>query len=270
MSGLGLFTNYCSLYTVTMSWASRRRTLYSLAIGSVLVLLIGVPLGMYLYEQPTCTDGKKNQSETDIDKGGPCTILDERTLAAHATLFVRAFPVRPGEYGVTAYVQNPNRSAGVSEARYRVSVYDQKNVLIAEREGQTPIMPGGITPVYEPGIMAGGRTASRAFFEFTETLVWVSAKADASSLVVSNTAIRNLDTEPELSAEVTNTSVATVLNVRYVATLFDAAGDAFASSETIIPSLGAGKTRTIVFTWPQAFSVAPARIDVLPVVPFGE
>lgn len=261
-----LFTARCSLYTIPMSWASRRRTLYLTVIGAVVALFVGVPIAYFLYQEPTCTDGAQNQGETAPDKGGPCDILDERAISPEALLFARAFPVREGEYGITAYVQNPNRGAGVASARYRFSVYDERNVLVAEREGVTSLQPGAITPIYEAGIRSGERAVSRTFFEFTGPLTWVKANGDADSLQVSGTRVSDITGTPRVSATVTNTGIGELTDISYVATLFDTAGNAFASSKTVIPSLEGGESKAITFIWPRPFSVAPARIDVLPVM----
>src|SRR3989344_828026 len=140
-----------------MSWASRRRTVYLLGIFLFFAVVLGIPTAIWLYEPPTCFDGTQNQGETALDKGGPCVLLDERTLSPSAILWSRAFSVRTGSYNALAYIENPNRDAGVRLVAYRFGLYDEKNVLVAERDGRTFVMPGGITPVFEGAIDTGNR-----------------------------------------------------------------------------------------------------------------
>jgi hypothetical protein len=250
-----------------MSWASRRRTAYGIGVFLFLAIVIGVPLAIWIYDAPTCFDGKQNQTETTVDKGGPCLLIDERTLQPAATLWTRAFQVRGGLYSAVAYVENPNTGAGVESARYQLRLYDDRNVLVAEREGTTFIMPGGITPIYEGGIDTGNRAVARAFLEFTSSLVWKHMENPADVLVIGNRAISAIDAAPRLEANVKNTSVAVIQDPEFVAIVFDTAGNAFAASATTLTRLAGNEEGRVVFTWPDPFPKAPGRIDVLPLLP---
>src|SRR5262245_42578779 len=133
-----------------MSWASRRRATYTTGAIVFFVILLGGPLVYWYLKIPeTCSDGIKNGDETAVDKGGSCPLLDERLLSPHAILWARQFSVRDGSYNVIAYVENPNENAGVKVAPYRFRLYDDRNILVAEREGAGFIMPGTVTPIFE-------------------------------------------------------------------------------------------------------------------------
>src|SRR3989344_4168769 len=135
-----------------MSWASRRRTIYAIGVILFFLIVVGGPLlYSYLKTPPTCTDGRQNQGETSVDKGGPRPLLDTSSLSPSAILWTRSFYVRSGSYDAVAYIQNPNQEAGVRAVSYRF-------VLIAERTGAAFLMPGGITPVFEGAIDTGNRT----------------------------------------------------------------------------------------------------------------
>src|SRR3989344_7429415 len=112
-STIHCFSIYFILYTpyailLFMSWASRRRTFYILGIVLFFMVTVGIPAAIFLYKPPTCFDGKQNQEETAVDKGGPCLLLDERTLVPHAVVWSRSFEVRDGTYSAVAYIENPN------------------------------------------------------------------------------------------------------------------------------------------------------------------
>ena len=249
-----------------MSWASRRRTVYSLGVFFFFAIVIGVPTAVLLYEPDTCFDEKQNQEETAVDKGGPCLLLDERTLSPHATLWSRAFLVRGGSYSATAYIENPNREAGVRAVGYRFGLYDEHNILVAERVGKTYIMPGGITPVFEGAINTGNRTVARTYFEFTSPLIWERMVNTVSVLEVGNKKVTNIVATPRLTAEVENTSVAAIPNPSFVAVVFDTAGNAFAASATMLPRLEEGEKGEVVFTWPDPYPHPVGRIDILPIL----
>ena len=250
-----------------MSWASRRRTSYTLGVIIFFAVVIGGPVAyVYFKTPPTCSDGIQNQDETSVDKGGQCFILDERTLQPHATLWARSFRVRDGSYNAVAYIQNPNKDAGVRAAHYRFGLYDPKNILIAEREGIMFVMPGATTPVIEAKIGTGNRIVAHTYFEFTEPPVWERMKNNALTVTVNNKDISNITAAPRLSATVKNTAVASLIDVSFVAVVFDPAGNAFAASATTLARLDAGASSQITFTWPDPFAIQPGRIDVIPLV----
>ncbi len=250
-----------------MSWASRRRTVYVSGAILFFLLVIGGPIAYEYFSTPaTCSDGIQNQNETDIDKGGVCPLLDEGALQPHAVLWARSFHVRDGSYNATAYIQNSNKEAGVRQIRYHFGLYDSSNILVAEREGITFIMPGAITPIFEPKIDTGNRIVSRTYFEFTSAFVWERMTNTALVFAVSNKDVSSTDTMPRLSATVSNTSVKDVLNPSFVAVVFDPAGNAFAASATTMDRLNADASASLVFSWPDPFPTQVGRVDIIPLV----
>ncbi|OGG80255.1 hypothetical protein A3A39_03735 [Candidatus Kaiserbacteria bacterium RIFCSPLOWO2_01_FULL_54_13] len=250
-----------------MSWASRKRTLYTIGVLVFFAIVLGVPTAIWWYESPTCFDKKQNQGETTIDRGGPCVLLDERTLSPYGVLWARAFLIRPGSYNAVAYVENPNRDAGARTIGYRFRLYDERNVVVAEREGKGFIMPGGVTPFLEGAISTGNRNVARTFFEFTEPPIWERLVDNASVLSISNKTVSVPESTPRITARAKNTSVVAVLDPSFVAVAFDTAGNAFAASHTTLPRLGAGEEVEVVFTWFSPFLRVAGRVDVLPLLP---
>jgi len=250
-----------------MSWASKRKAAYASGVTLFFVTLIGGPLAYWYFSIPaTCTDGIQNQSETAADRGGPCPLLDDRALTPAGLLWTRSFRVRDGSYNALAYLQNPNSEAGVRAVKYRFGLYDERNVLVAEKEGTTFIMPGSITPVLEAAIDTGSRIVSHTYFEFVSSPKWERLEDTSSDIVISDTAISDTNTVPRLTASVRNSSVRGMRDVRFVAIVSDPAGNAFAASQTALPLLGAGEKQEITFTWPSSFNVSIGRVVVLPLL----
>jgi len=254
-----------------MSWASRRRFLYIFGFLVVVGAVTVIPLWIYFYKPGDCFDGKQNNTETAIDKGGNCQLLDERALLPTTIVWTRTMPVRlpgqeQGSFSAVAYIENPNVNAGVQKAPYRFKLYDTNNILVAEIEGVMAIMPGTVTPVFEGGINTGHRTATRVFFEFTAPLMWERLFDATAPITVPTKEVVNADKEPRLNAMVQNNSVIDLRDVQFVATIFDTAGNAYAGSATEVQFLERGIQHELVFTWPDPFLYLPGRIDVLPVM----
>ena len=249
-----------------MSWASRRRTVYAGGVVLFFAVVVGVPLAFFLYQAPTCFDGKQNQGETGIDLGGPCQALNSEELQPEVVMWARAFKVRSGEYAAIAYIQNPNRNAAAVKVPYHFSFYDSSNVIVAERSGVVTIMPGGITPVYEGQLMTGNRNISRTFFEFTDSVHWLRAGNPTAALMTGDVKTNITTTAASVSANIRNTDITKRDNVTVIAVAFDNLGNAFAASRTFIESLAGDESRRIVFTWPEGFPEPPVRTDIIPVM----
>ena len=242
------------------------RAKYIFGIFLFFAIIIGVPTAIWLYEPASCFDGALNQGEFSIDRGGPCKLLDERQLIPHATLWARTFKVEDGKYNGVTYIENPNQNAGVMRAPYRFRLYDEKNVLVAEREGYMFVMPGVITPLFIGNIDVGEREATRAFFEFAGPLVWERLSDRSSFLAIRNKELSDVETRPRVTAIVENTEVKDIEDIEMIAVVFDSAGNAFAASSTVIPLLEGGASQQVAFTWPEPFLRRAARVDVLPSV----
>lgn len=250
-----------------MSWASQRRFTYLTGIFLFFLIVIGGPIAYKILTIPqTCFDGKQNQGETAIDKGGPCILLDERYLQPQSIMWARSFRVRDGSYNAVAYIRNPNENAGVESVQYRFSLYDAQNILVAERTGTTYIMPGGITPVIETGLPTGNRIAVHTYFEFTAPLAWKHMNNVSSAITISNTTVADTASAPQVSATALNTSVETLNKVSFVAVLFEPNGNAFQTSSTIIDTFPPDASQVITFTWPDPFTSEMGHVDIIPVI----
>jgi hypothetical protein len=241
--------------------------MYITGVVIFFAIVVGGPIAYhFLTIPPTCHDGIQNQGETAIDEGGPCLLLDPNALQPEGVLWARTFKVRNGTFDAVAYVDNPNANAGVINAPYQLDLYDSQNVLVAEQTGNTVIMPGGVTPVFIGGINTGNRDAIHAQLQFTAPPVWERVIGIAQGVLINNEQYQTAASSSEVMAEAENTSVAEIDNLTFVATVFDPSGDAIASSQTALPSLAAGATQQIFFTWPSGFPTSVGRIDIIPVV----
>ncbi len=247
-----------------MSWATRRRTLYLSIFGGVAAVALAFVLVPIFYRAPTCADGAQNGDERDVDCGGSCARFCAFEVASPTVSFARTLPVARGVYNVVAYIVNPNVGASADRVPYSVRVFDEENVLIAERKGETFIAASGVNPIFEPSIVAGERTPARTFFEFTGPVVWERSALPAQPFAVRSMELSGEESAPRLTAEVENLLAERLDAVEVVATLFDPEGNAVATSRTVIETLRKHAVVPVVFTWPAPFARPVARIDVMP------
>ena len=224
-----------------------------LAYLSVLTLvIIGALFFVWLSAtKPTCFDNKQNQGEENVDCGGPC----EACLGEIKNLIVvwsKEFQLKNGEYETAALIKNPNLFLGISSLKYKFTIYDANNILIAAREGDTFINPGEQYVVFESGIDTGERVPKSAFIELEENPRWKRIEKEIPQIVVSRKDFFN-EPYPRLAAEISNKSIFPVSDISAVAVLYDDEGNAKAVSSTKISLIEGDSSRQVVFTWNQPF-----------------
>jgi hypothetical protein len=191
-------------------------------------------------------------------------LVDESKLAPSSIVWSRSFRVRAGSYNAVALVQNSNQDVGIRQINYKFGLYDEQNLLIAERTGSTYIMPGSVTPIFAGAIDTGNRVVAHTYFDFTSAPSWEKLTNTAAPLALSNIDISDTSTMPRVTAQVKNISVETLRDMAFVAVIYDPAGNAFAASQTTLSELAAGESSRLIFTWPNLFSITVGRIQVLP------
>lgn len=249
-----------------MSWASERRFGYAFGTAAVLLLLTGGIFFALYYEPATCFDGRENGEELGVDCGGSCERLCAFEVAPLKILWSRVFEVSPGKYNAVAYVENPNRHAGIRNISYKFQVLDQAGTVITQREGEAFITPGGISPIFESDIRTGDYVPSRTFFEFTSEPAWYRGQSTGQALSVTGTRLLDTATRPRIDAVLENNSLEEFKDVEVVGVVFASDGNAVAASRTVVDLLPKRGSFPLVFTWPRPFErrleqcVVPAEV----------
>lgn len=239
-------------------------------LGLLLFLVLGIPIIVTLLDtNPTCFDKTQNQDEVGVDCGGVCTRLCSSQVHTLKTLWSRSFRVSEGRYNSVAYIENPNFDAGVHRIAYSFKLFDDRNILVAERVGETFISTNAITPIFEAAIDTGNRVPARTFFEFREAPVWERAE-NIPGLETESVRMTNEERQPRIDALIVNDSVNEIFNIEVVATAFDSEGNAIGVSQTTIERLDPRSSQAVVFTWPRPFGRSVSRIDVVPRIPLKQ
>jgi len=120
---------------------------------------------LWLRPAPTCSDGIKNQNETDIDCGGVCPNKCNKIVAENLVSQEQGF-VESGlvnKYDLYSRVSNPNNVFGSNKFQYEFKLKDAAGNVIATKLGSDYILPGESKYVTENNIETDKIPASVEF-----------------------------------------------------------------------------------------------------------
>lgn len=150
-----------------------RRGIKQLIYGFFLLVIISIFAWLFylafLQPAPTCSDGKRNQDETEVDCGGPncseCELKRVQAVRVFSPLTLRS----PDGKRSTLLVQfqNPNASYGVYPLSYTVTVYGQDGGVIYKNAVDTFLYPSEITYRLEPNIPVASNLIARSEIAIT-------------------------------------------------------------------------------------------------------
>jgi hypothetical protein len=251
-----------------MSWALGRRLIILSVIAVVFFLIVSFVWYSISYEAPSCTDGKQNQDEEEVDCGGSCPYLCNTGLVPPSVEFARPVSPQTGRTDVIAYIENANPRAAARAVLFKTVLFSQQNTIIAEKEGTVDLPPSTVVPVYLPNFFSGEQAVARVFVEIDQSSFrWFRYIDERVLPEIRNTVIENTNT-PRITATLRNNTANTLENVRAVITVFDERDNAIASSQTIVSLIAPFADAEAIFTWRAPFVSAPARVEVLPLLPF--
>ena len=244
-----------------MSWASRRRSLILLLIGSVAAAILAVVAISIFYETPSCSDGKENQDETGVDCGGSCERICIADVTPPKVVFVRALQDSEGNADIVAYLENTNPSAYITNARFSIELYSPERVLLETISGTAFIPPASVMPLYIPRAFSGPVTIAQSFVLFEGEAEYTKNNTRYVSMPIRDTRFIE-GASPRITAVIQNPTVDIYREIPMIATALNAAGIVIADSSTLVPQLYPGTEESLVFTWNAPFAEVPSRIEV--------
>ena len=225
-------------------------------------MLLGWAYIYFFTNAATCFDGKRNGDEKGIDCGGSCALFCRDQTKSPVVLWSRSFEVAPHTYTAAAYINNPNPGAAARNVAYSFQLFDDKNLLVAERIGTINIPPVQTVPFIDPNINVGNRTVARVLFAFSDDPVWHKV-GNLPVLRIGNQYLA--PDASQLSAIISDESINNADKVTVAAVLFDREGVARAASRSILQRIPRKGSQNVVFTWPGGVKdIIRAEITVLP------
>ncbi len=249
-----------------MNWNIQHQLKYLLIVLACIALVIFIMWKSFFTTDPTCFDKKQNADEQGIDCGGACELLCRDQVRDVVIEWARALPVTDTVYNLVASVENQNVRAGIQRIAYEFRTYDDRNILIDERIGETFIGPNQKTTIFEPGITVGNTIPYLTTFKFLQAPVWHSTEERFSKklLTVENETWNQLDSAPQLRARIRNNNMFDIAKSPVVVVVYDDRGNAIATSQTILESIPQGSFRDITFTWPRPLLREPVQVVITP------
>ncbi len=249
-----------------MTWSQKRKLTYGFIFFFLLLGIIALIVVPIVTRAPSCADGKQNGDEKGIDCGGSCVLYCPSEISPIIVLYARSFPVTTSTYNAVASIENQNVRAITKEISYIFKLYDKDNVLITERTGKTFIGSNSRSAIFEPALQVGNRIPVYTRFYFTSTPVWLRATDDQMKTLVrvENKKIESLETTPFVSAEIVNTSLATVSRTPVITVVSDSNGNAIGASRTLVDELPPDGTEEVFFTWQQPFADQNVTVEIIP------
>lgn len=242
-----------------LNWRIKKQIISFLIVA----VFVGGVIGIFLYfysPSPTCFDGKQNQEETGVDCGGSCEpcIINPKDVVV---LWTRVIKIDEGLYEAASLIENPNLFYGLPVFKYNFRLYDDRNILVATRGGQTFLNPQDKFVIFETKIDTGRRDVSKAVAEIEQTTPWEYLDKERPSVIVSR---KNFSNEPfpVASAYLFNQSLFSVKNIYAYVVLSNKDGNAMAVSSTRVDSLSGESGKEITFTWPVSFSELPSTSEI--------
>lgn len=250
-----------------MPWALGRRLLIISILGAFVALLGIGAWFLFAYEGPSCSDGEQNQDEEGVDCGGSCAYLCSVGLVPPSVEFARYVSPQSGRTDVIAYIENSNAAAAARGVSFTIELLNSANAVVATKEGSVDLPPSSVVPVFVPNFFSGSQDVARVFLEIdTATFRWFSYRDERTVPRVLGTTIEAGDA-PRITAQLANDSAVPLRGVRAVITVFNAAGNAIAASQTVVDTIPAQGEARAVFTWRIPFPETPSRVEVIPVLP---
>lgn len=133
-----------------------KKRLIIIGVYIVIFFLFGWIIYSWLKPDPTCSDGKQNQGEKQVDCGGPCSPCEKTYSVQDLIVGEKTFVLGgQGKYDVMMKVINPNNQVGVKNFSYRFVLKDGNGNILAERTGRSFILPIESKYVIETDLESG-------------------------------------------------------------------------------------------------------------------
>lgn len=243
------------------AWARNRKMAIVLGILAIIGLIVVASYYLFLYKEPTCTDGIKNGLEDGVDCGGTCKLVCPFSTSMPQVLWSRAFEISDGVYNITGIIENPNFDVKTN-AVYLFQIYNDEGILIEEIFGDVEIYPNERKALFEPAVNTGFQNVGMVFLKIVDVPVWTKSEQKTNPLVIKSRLLEDADTLPKLEVVISNTGIKAERDVVVTVVLSDAEGNVKQTSRTYLEYVERDSDASVFYTWPAPFEAEIVKIDV--------
>lgn len=192
----------------------------------------------FIQPPPSCFDNKKNQNETGVDCGGPCTPCEIKYLKEIQVSqgWPKWFKTADSASGIIAEIYNPNPDWAAVSFSYQFDIKDQFGSLLKTVSGNSFIYGGELKYLIEPVVNVDLKKITSVDLKISNPK-WVSINDFKKPEVE----IQDIKTEKKdmlyVSGKAVNRSEFDFKNTIVYALVYNKNGEFLAASRTIIDSL---------------------------------
>jgi hypothetical protein len=219
-------------------------------------------------EVASCSDGKKNQNEKNVDCGGVCSACEQRLVGEEFEIrSVHLLQGAENKYDVLVEIRNPNALYGASSVPYSISLTDADGLQIESVRGETFVLPNQDRSIIEIGIPAA-TTPSGAQVEIDlEGTVWVKFADFADpDFIVDGKRFGTIESGSSDYAEafgsIHNRTTFDFQRVHVGVIIREPDGDPIAVNKTIVDDFVGFTQRDFRLPWQYQFPGNLSRMDV--------
>ncbi|OGM90284.1 hypothetical protein A2755_03780 [Candidatus Wolfebacteria bacterium RIFCSPHIGHO2_01_FULL_48_22] len=206
-----------------------------LVYGGLFVVVVGLILwaiiGSIYNPTPTCTDGRRNQGETDTDCGGPCVPCELRTLKPLQVQSKKVFKVQDG-YGYAFEIVNPNGEWAASKVAYQIALKDSFGKNLQTLNGETFVYAGELKYIVEPYTQGNFQQIASIDVQFGQPEWRAQNEFDKPEVDVQNIRTTKENNQVVVTGSLVNSLAVTYKNPKVIAIVFNNSGSIIGASET--------------------------------------
>ena len=148
--GVFYFANFSVIcYSIYMGKRLIKQIIYGSGFLAIVFLILLAIYFIWLKPEPTCSDGRRNQSEIGVDCGGPCAACEIKTLLPLQSIWQTKFSIN-GKAALTAQIKNSNSTYGANRFSYSFEIYGKNGNKIKTISGNSFIYASEIKYIFEP------------------------------------------------------------------------------------------------------------------------
>jgi len=213
---------------------------------------------------PTCSDGKKNQSESEVDCGGPCHPCKKEIVADNLQVMKKdiVYGGRNNQFDALIKIENPNDKYGVAEFDYSIRLIDQNGNTLAQRSGHSFILPNESKYIIEQDLYVNSKPANIDFG--IDNVKWqeFSDYVEQPQLNVYNKNYSIADDKSEVFGLLKNESYFDFNSIEINIVLRDKNGKPLALGKNEMRTVNSQEQRDFKIIWPYKFLGEVSDIEI--------